>query len=79
MMKRKILILGSGFSSLSAASYLAQMGHHVEVFEKNHSLGGRARQQSVLHCEFRLVKALCAECLSDLQSDLCRHVYPREK
>lgn len=44
MMKRKILILGSGFSSLSAASYLAQMGHHVEVFEKNHSLGGRARQ-----------------------------------
>ena len=29
---------------LSAASYLAKMGHHVEVFEKNDSLGGRARQ-----------------------------------
>ena len=43
-MKRKILILGSGFSSLSAASYLAQMGHDVSVFEKNNSLGGRARQ-----------------------------------
>ena len=43
-MKRKILILGSGFSSLSAASYLAQMGHDVTVFEKNNSLGGRARQ-----------------------------------
>ena len=43
-MKRKILILGSGFSSLSASSYLAQMGHDVTVFEKNDSLGGRARQ-----------------------------------
>jgi phytoene desaturase len=43
-MKKKILILGSGFSSLSAASYLAQKGHKVEVFEKNDTLGGRARQ-----------------------------------
>ena len=43
-MKRKILVLGSGFSSLSAACYLAQMGHEVHVFEKNDSLGGRARQ-----------------------------------
>ena len=43
-MKRKILVLGSGFSSLSSASYLAQMGHEVHVFEKNASLGGRARQ-----------------------------------
>lgn len=43
-MKRKILILGSGFSSLSAASYLAQKGHEVHVFEKNNTLGGRARQ-----------------------------------
>lgn len=43
-MKKKILILGSGFSSLSAASYLAQKGYHVEVFEKNDTLGGRARQ-----------------------------------
>lgn len=43
-MKKKILILGSGFSSLSAASYLAQKGYHVQVFEKNDTLGGRARQ-----------------------------------
>ncbi|MGB1170571.1 MAG: phytoene desaturase family protein [Flavobacteriaceae bacterium] len=43
-MKKKILILGSGFSSLSAASYLSQKGYHVEVFEKNDTLGGRARQ-----------------------------------
>jgi len=43
-MKRKIIIIGSGFSALSAASYLAQKGHDVHVYEKNSSLGGRARQ-----------------------------------
>jgi len=43
-MKRKIAIIGSGFSSLSAASYLAKAGYEVEVYEKNSSLGGRARQ-----------------------------------
>ena len=43
-MKRKIVIVGSGFSSLSAASYLAQKGFEVHVYEKNDTLGGRARQ-----------------------------------
>ena len=43
-MKRKIAIIGSGFSSLAAASYLAKAGFEVDVFEKNKSLGGRARQ-----------------------------------
>ena len=43
-MKRKIAIIGSGFSSLAAASYLAKAGFEVNVFEKNKSLGGRARQ-----------------------------------
>ena len=43
-MKRKIAIIGSGFSSLSAACYLSQMGHQVTVFEKNSTFGGRARQ-----------------------------------
>ena len=43
-MKRKIAIIGSGFSSLSAASYLAKAGYEVDVYEKNSSLGGRARQ-----------------------------------
>lgn len=38
-----INIIGSGFSSLAAACYLAQEGHEVKVFEKNDSLGGRAR------------------------------------
>ncbi len=43
-MKKKIIILGSGFSSLSAACYLAKAGHQVTVFEKNKQVGGRARQ-----------------------------------
>ncbi len=43
-MKKNIIIIGSGFSSLAAASYLAQMGHSVSVYEKNDTLGGRARQ-----------------------------------
>ena len=41
---KKIIIIGSGFSSLSAACYLAKKGHQVQVLEKNASLGGRARQ-----------------------------------
>ena len=41
---KKIIVVGSGFSSLSVASYLAQAGNQVEVFEKNDSPGGRARQ-----------------------------------
>ncbi|PBQ30989.1 phytoene dehydrogenase [Sphingobacteriaceae bacterium] len=42
----KISIIGSGFSGLSAACYAAQAGHEVEVFEKNETLGGRARSFS---------------------------------
>lgn len=41
---KKIIVVGSGFSSLSVASYLAQEGHQVEIFEKNEMPGGRARQ-----------------------------------
>nr|WP_294777485.1 phytoene desaturase family protein [uncultured Flavobacterium sp.] len=43
-MKKEIKIIGSGFSSLAAASYLAQQGHDVVVYEKNATIGGRARQ-----------------------------------
>ena len=43
-MKKKVTIIGSGFSSLSAACYLAKSGHQVEIFEKNDAPGGRARQ-----------------------------------
>jgi phytoene desaturase len=41
---KKITIIGSGFSALSASCYLAQSGHDVTVFEKNETIGGRARQ-----------------------------------
>lgn len=43
-MKTTVHIIGSGFSSLAAASYLAQAGYSVTVLEKNEQLGGRARQ-----------------------------------
>ena len=43
-MPKTIQIIGSGFSSLAAACYLAKEGNKVSVFEKNNSLGGRARQ-----------------------------------
>lgn len=41
---KKIAIIGSGFSSLAAASYLAKAGNQVTVYEKNTTIGGRARQ-----------------------------------
>ena len=43
-MKKNIAIIGSGFSSLSAACYLAKAGHNVTIYENNDALGGRARQ-----------------------------------
>jgi len=43
-MSLTISIIGSGFSALSAACYLAKAGHKVTVFEKNQTVGGRARQ-----------------------------------
>ncbi|MEG0760150.1 MAG: oleate hydratase, partial [Chryseobacterium sp.] len=43
-MIKKIAVIGSGFSGLSAAAYAAKAGHEVHIFEKNNSLGGRARQ-----------------------------------
>jgi len=43
-MRKTIQIIGSGFSSLAAACYLAQQGNNVTVYEKNSTIGGRARQ-----------------------------------
>jgi phytoene desaturase len=43
-MHKDIKIIGSGFSSLAAACYLAKQGHTVTVYEKNSHVGGRARQ-----------------------------------
>jgi len=44
ILKMKIAIIGGGFSSLSASCYLAQSGYEVTIYEKNATLGGRARQ-----------------------------------
>ena len=43
-MTKKIIIIGSGFSSISAATYLADEGYDVTILEKNKSYGGRARK-----------------------------------
>ena len=43
-MSKKVAIIGSGFSSLSAAAYLAKKNFKVHVYEKNKTFGGRARQ-----------------------------------
>ena len=43
-MDRTALVIGSGFSSLSAACYLARDGYNVTILEKNGDAGGRARQ-----------------------------------
>lgn len=43
---KKIAIIGSGFSGLSAAAYAAKDGFEVHVFEKHNQPGGRARQFS---------------------------------
>jgi phytoene desaturase len=43
-MSKTIHIIGSGFSSLAASCYLAKAGYEVTVFEKNATIGGRARQ-----------------------------------
>ncbi len=43
-MRKTIKIIGSGFSSLAAACYLARQGNSVTIYEKNPTIGGRARQ-----------------------------------
>lgn len=46
-MKKTISIIGSGFSALAATCYLAKSGFDVTVFEKNQTIGGRARQLKI--------------------------------
>jgi phytoene desaturase len=40
---KHIAVIGSGFSGLSAACYLAKSGYQVTVLEKNDKAGGRGR------------------------------------
>lgn len=41
--KLNIAVIGAGFAGLSAAALLAKDGHDVTLYEKNSSIGGRAR------------------------------------
>lgn len=41
---KNIIIIGSGFASLAASCYLSNAGHKVSIYEKNATVGGRARQ-----------------------------------
>lgn len=41
---KKVIVIGSGFSGLSAACSLAQKGYDVTILEKNSMPGGRARK-----------------------------------
>ncbi|KQR94772.1 phytoene dehydrogenase [Chryseobacterium sp. Leaf180] len=43
-MPKRTAVIGSGFSGISAAAYAAQKGNEVHIFEKNETIGGRARQ-----------------------------------
>ncbi len=40
---KRVAIIGGGFSGLSAACYLGREGYDVTVYEKNSTIGGRAR------------------------------------
>jgi phytoene desaturase len=46
-MGKKVSIIGAGISSLSSAAFLAKAGYDVTIFEKNETIGGRARQFNV--------------------------------
>ncbi len=41
---KKVIVIGSGFAGLSAATHLAHKGYDVTIVEKNDSAGGRARK-----------------------------------
>ncbi len=43
-MSKQVVIIGAGFSGISAASYLAKQGRKVRVLEKHDHAGGRARK-----------------------------------
>jgi phytoene desaturase len=41
---KKVVVIGSGFAGLSAATHLAHAGYQVTLLEKNDTPGGRARK-----------------------------------
>ncbi len=65
----KIAIIGAGPAGLSCAYYLAQMGYHPTVFEKNKKPGGMMMygiptyklEKDVIEAEIEIIKELGAE------------------
>ncbi len=47
MLPKKVVVIGSGFSGLSSACFMAKAGWEVQVIEKNPTPGGRARKMEV--------------------------------
>ena len=45
-MSKSVIVIGSGFAGLSAATHLAHRGYRVRLLEKNSQNGGRARSFS---------------------------------
>ncbi|SNS30931.1 phytoene desaturase [Belliella buryatensis] len=41
---KNVVVIGSGFAGLSAATHLANQGYNVSILEKNSTPGGRARK-----------------------------------
>ncbi len=46
-MRKKIIVIGSGFGGMGAANRLAALGHHVEIFEARDKPGGRGYTYAV--------------------------------
>ncbi|WP_194775206.1 phytoene desaturase family protein [Pararhodonellum marinum] len=44
MPAKNVVVIGSGFAGLSAATHLAHLGYKVDLLEKNSTPGGRARK-----------------------------------
>jgi phytoene desaturase len=44
---KKVAVIGSGFAGLTSAIELASKGYQVTIFEKNSSIGGRARKLEI--------------------------------
>lgn len=49
---KKVVVIGSGFAGMSAASFLAKNNYHVTVVEKHDMPGGRARKMRLQGFEF---------------------------
>ena len=49
---KKCIVIGSGFSSLSAACYMAKAGYEVTIIEKNEQIGGRASMLKTQNFKF---------------------------